>query len=64
MIDLRIDPWCANCTEFVPETKTIEYVALDKFDYNRGDDCMVDTFIACEHRNRCTSIVNYLKGQK
>lgn len=45
MIDLRLEPYCDNCTDFTPE--------VERF---YADDKVYQTMIYCQYRERCRRI--------
>ena len=63
VIKLVLDPWCSNCPEF--EAKTVsERLVADNYSFDGSLNEIVETFITCEHKNRCAGMVNYLKRHK
>lgn len=56
MIELYVAEYCHNCPEFEPNGETLTVFE----DYIENT---IVTHVCCEHRHRCESIVNYLKGE-
>ena len=59
MINLVVEPYCHDCTDFEPEVEKSSGECNNKVLYT-------NTYITCEHRNKCMAIKSYLltKGSK
>ena len=59
MIRLEVQPYCDNCMAFEPDVE--RPIAL----YADGKiiDRMGDTIVRCQHRERCKSLVDYIKSK-
>lgn len=54
MIKLDIEEYCQNCGEFEPDVHVIEF---EEF----YGTISRETYVKCSHRDRCDSMVYYLK---
>lgn len=54
MMELHVEKYCENCGEFVPKLDTYCIV-------NDGD--IYNTFISCEHAQRCAAMVKWLRKE-
>lgn len=58
MIDLKVEGYCHQCLDFVPDvTPPVRSVDDD------GNRTQSDTIIQCKHKNRCAGIKRYLEQQ-
>lgn len=62
MIILKVKPYCQNCPDFE--------AAVEKLDLGAGWDSETkdyisrcDTFVYCEHAERCAKITDHLKRE-
>lgn len=56
VIELEVKDYCKNCLEFEPSKET------GAIRDGRGKILQVSTVIFCEHKDRCESIYNCIKG--
>lgn len=54
MIKVSVESYCHNCSDFIPKTEKTGY-------YNGDNIEKHDTIIYCEQKDRCHSIVKYIK---
>ena len=57
MIKLEVEDYCQKCSEFEPQIDKYTISTINSFE-------TVDTFIYCEHRNRCKRIKEFIEDNK
>lgn len=57
MIQLQIEPYCENCSDF--EAVTDMHAAVNL----KGEVRMTRCYVTCKHRERCRKIYGYLENQ-
>lgn len=54
MINLEIEKYCNNCSEFEP-------AVIKEKERDFYGNCICDTVVKCKHSDRCIALMEYLK---
>ena len=64
MIELRVEKYCENCTEFEPEMQVdVKRVYSDGIVYGREEIVSVNTSVTCKHAERCENIRKFIEKE-
>lgn len=61
MIKVEVQPYCSNCPNFEPDVE-VEKTVLETMNY-RETISRCDTYIRCEHANKCKNMMRYLQTE-